>query len=502
MDIEDNLGIAPIIMAVMLYVIHGRAEHIPETITFENLIDIAVICDHYRCGDTISPWDKVWMKQPKLEKLVLLPAYLDWLFIAHVFRNQELFGKITKELARNVVRTEDGKFGVMIGGDVRKMHNRLPEEIICKACRVSEPVIWSNIDTDDMANEHAKAVKDIIRVCHQTYDMYQDDSTVWCKHGQEYCDRIVFAFLHMELSELGLLEKENMHRKQPDIQGNRSFDSTVDNFKNLWTSIRQNLGNVTVDGIHHLDCIEPAEEKVKMFDPCLGNIASLTLESYQHFGVVKWWSVLPDDIDIKPPYARTDRCAYVVICPYGDLEIYYSSLGIAFRVSSHAVRTASPILRHLLERACGFLTQSRRMQDLSYYSIQRHKLTIDEAYNPVVLSVVFYALHGLGKKIPHKIDCEHLYDLAVLCEKYQCASIMLPWCLCWIEGLRQTLDRPMDGKWLYIAWVFGLDDIFQTLTRWFTANAFTEGYGDFLIIEDKQHIIALGKHIPREILCM
>jgi hypothetical protein len=44
----------------------------------------------------MSPWDKVWIEQPKLEKLVLLPA----------FRNQVLFGKITNELARNVVRTE------------------------------------------------------------------------------------------------------------------------------------------------------------------------------------------------------------------------------------------------------------------------------------------------------------------------------------------------------------------------------------------------------------
>jgi hypothetical protein len=95
----------------------------------------------------------------------------------------------------------------MIGDEVRKMYNRFLEQIICKARRAMKPVTWANIDTDDMATQQAKAVEDIIRVCHQTYDMYHDDNTVRCKYGQEYCDRIVFAFLHMEFVEIVMLEK-------------------------------------------------------------------------------------------------------------------------------------------------------------------------------------------------------------------------------------------------------------------------------------------------------
>ncbi|KAF8248478.1 hypothetical protein K440DRAFT_625690 [Wilcoxina mikolae CBS 423.85] len=127
LDIDDKLGIDPTNMAVVLYAIHGRSEHFPETITFEKLLEIAVICEHYRCAEMMSPWDKLWMKLPELEKLVLQPGYEDWLFIARVFGNQELFGRITKQLARNVVKTEDGKLGVMVREEVKKMHSRLPE---------------------------------------------------------------------------------------------------------------------------------------------------------------------------------------------------------------------------------------------------------------------------------------------------------------------------------------------------------------------------------------
>jgi hypothetical protein len=131
MLIGDDLGFDPTAMAVVLYAIHGRTEHIPETIEFENLLDIATICDYYDCAVAMTPWIKTWMQS--LEKFALVSGYEAWLFVAYVFGNEEMFGKITKAFIRNGVITEDGEFGVMINGKVRKMHSHLPEGITRKS---------------------------------------------------------------------------------------------------------------------------------------------------------------------------------------------------------------------------------------------------------------------------------------------------------------------------------------------------------------------------------
>ncbi|KAF8535224.1 hypothetical protein BDD12DRAFT_938688 [Trichophaea hybrida] len=494
-DIDDKVGINPTTMAVVLYVIHARAEHIPETITFEEIRDIAVFCDHYCCAGVVSPWNMLWMKRPELQELVLRPGYEDWLFIAHVFGDQEVFGKVTKRLARDVVKVEEEELGVTvtIGDRVKKMDSRLPEQIF-----------------HDIAAEHVKAVENILSVCRQTYDLYHDNTTIKCKHGQKYCDRIVFSSLHLELTQLGLLSRGHIRRIQRG-QEYRSLYSMIDDFKNVWSSIRQSLAKVSVDCDHQADCVEPPEEKVKIFDSCLDNIASLTLESYHSVsgyherktsaGALTWNGVIEQDVVVQQPSYKFVQSfnKYVSICAYGDLEITYSSVQITFRVSSHAVRSASPILRDLMEKKRGFRA-GRKSSYGDDDSPQLDKLRVSGNYDATVLTVVFYAIHGLGKKIPNAIDVSQLYEIAAVCEELRCVTIVQPWCNYWVEKLRPTVGKPENGGWLYIAWVFGLDDIFQTVTRRFLTSGFAGGYGRYIILEDEKHSIELGEHISREVI--
>jgi len=125
MPIGEDLGFDPTAMAVVLCVLHGRASYIPDTIDFENLLEIAIICDYYDCAAAMSPWDKTWM-QP-LQKLSTESGYEDWLFLAWVFENQEVFEQMTKTFARNGVKTKDGEFGVVVRGEVKRMYTHLPE---------------------------------------------------------------------------------------------------------------------------------------------------------------------------------------------------------------------------------------------------------------------------------------------------------------------------------------------------------------------------------------
>ncbi|KAF8542323.1 hypothetical protein BDD12DRAFT_388300 [Trichophaea hybrida] len=373
MPIGEELSFDPTAMAVVLFVIHGRPDHIPESIEFENLLDIAVICDYYDCAPVMSPLDKAWI-QP-LEKLALELGYEDLLFVAYVFGQQELFAQTTKDFTRNGVMTEDGEFGVMAGGEVRKMHCHLPEGI-----------------TRDMSTHRALAGNGIAQVYRQTYDVYHDNSTVKCKCPREYCDKIVFGFLHMDLAELGLLGEDNEHNEQPDVHSSRTLESIIGDFTNSWNTIRQNLANVITGGQNHTNCIEPTDDLIKKFDLLLDGIPSLTITSYAKStmpaGDVTWDDMLGSYRrlrDITHPESFGEHDIYLEICPYGDLEIGYDSVTTAFLVSSHALRTASPVFRDFLGSTSAFAEHSCRhkTQDSPSSSqddsMQRYRFVVDTA---------------------------------------------------------------------------------------------------------------------------
>jgi len=118
---------------------------------------------------------------------------------------------------------------------------------------------------------------------------------------------------------------------------------------------------------------------------------------------------------------------------------------------------------------------------------------LDTVYDPAVVAVAVYAMHGQGNKIPDDIQFPYLYDLAVLCEDYRYASTMMPWCQNWIEKWRWAIEKPSYGGWLYIAWVFAV-------TKRLSRGAFREGNGRFVTLENKEQTLELGEYIPQMII--
>lgn len=118
---EAALRVNPAVICAMLYAIHGRLGELPETVTYEFLHDLAELCHHYQCAEALAPWVEIWMKSPELEKLVLLPGYEEWLYIACIFGLQEAFGRVTQRLAKNVVRDDDGNIRFFVAGEVKQL---------------------------------------------------------------------------------------------------------------------------------------------------------------------------------------------------------------------------------------------------------------------------------------------------------------------------------------------------------------------------------------------
>jgi len=491
MPIGDDLGFDSTAMAVVLYVIHERTEHIPKTIEFEHLHNIAIICDYYDCAAAMSPWNKAWMLP--LEKLVLESGYEDWLFIAYLFGNQELFGKITKAFARNGVQ-KNGEFSVMVKGAVMKMHSHLPEGI---SRTVSETIKLSTLTNvgiaGDMGLQRVKAGEDFVRVCCNMYDKYSDKRKVKCEHGQKYCDYIVFAALHMEGGLFEMKEKmqkrkkrkKKKHHNNAAVDTSRTLESIAGDFTKLLNAIRQDLGTMQIGGYCHSNCMPPLDQQAKKFDACLNSIARLKLTSYSKSCLpateMAWDAVLngknvSNNSPLNGPYTVVGSAKineiYVEICRYGDMEICYKTstpIDATFLVSSHALRTASPVFRDLFGPKPEYADHTRRrtMRVIPLDGEHHTKYAFDEVYDPTVLAFVFHALHGQVEMIPVDIQFPHLVELARVCEEYQCTSTLLPLCQKWIEQWRWTIKEPSYEDWLYIAWVLLLllNHIVFTLTR-------------------------------------
>jgi hypothetical protein len=120
----------PTALAVVFYVLHARANCLPETIAFEELLEVAYVCDYYDCAAAMVPLGERWMEQWK--EYIERPGYEGWLFLAWAFRDHKVFQTLTEKFSRNGV-FENGEFGVMVKTDpmeIVKLDDHLPQAIV------------------------------------------------------------------------------------------------------------------------------------------------------------------------------------------------------------------------------------------------------------------------------------------------------------------------------------------------------------------------------------
>lgn len=77
------------------------------------------------------------------------------------------------------------------------------------------------------------------------------------------------------------------------------------------------------------------------------------------------------------------------------------------------------------------------------------------------LLILFRIAHCQFRKIPSILEFKSILDVAVLCDKYDCVGLVKPWLALWLAKEKTEYEEPGHEEWLYIAWVFGLENIFQ-----------------------------------------
>lgn len=67
--------------------------------------------------------------------------------------------------------------------------------------------------------------------------------------------------------------------------------------------------------------------------------------------------------------------------------------------------------------------------------------------------------------VPSKVSPDTLFQVAILCEKYECFDLVDPWLEKWINRTKSTAMADETGTWLYISWAFGLKYLFSLVAE-------------------------------------
>lgn len=119
---EDDFDAMEIVMRVM----HQCNDMVPTTVEFDQLHDIAEVCDKYDLRETLKPWSLIW-SQPYLH-FVEQQGYERWLFISMVFRDESVLSRTTKHLMVDA-DLRSNKLTVASGIDIEE---GVPDNIIRK----------------------------------------------------------------------------------------------------------------------------------------------------------------------------------------------------------------------------------------------------------------------------------------------------------------------------------------------------------------------------------
>lgn len=135
------------------------------------------------------------------------------------------------------------------------------------------------------------------------------------------------------------------------------------------------------------------------------------------------------------------------------------------RVSSSSMIQASPVWRKLLSP-----TQDEDVEELRH-SIKRIDCTEDDSE---ALLILLNICHLNFQEVPHGVGYELLLLLALLCDKYDCVSLVQPWLTNERWLMQESEESMLPGKegWLRIAQIFELEVVFDKLVKHMARNVY------------------------------
>lgn len=163
----------------------------------------------------------------------------------------------------------------------------------------------------------------------------------------------------------------------------------------------------------------------------------------------------------------SDRRGYassrVDIDPHGDLilDLPPSDAQHSLRVASKALCLSSSVFRAMLGPSSKFQEGVKLRENAG--GSAAHISLDDDSYD--ALLIVMNAIHLQIRKMPTTVTVDLFYQIAVVCDKYDLAEILVPWVKMWTDRFQDVAKKPGYERWFLISWVFRQSKIFSNVTR-------------------------------------
>lgn len=154
----------------------------------------------------------------------------------------------------------------------------------------------------------------------------------------------------------------------------------------------------------------------------------------------------------------------------GDLKLLlqHREEWVTFQVSSKAMSLASPVWRAMLDPNGPFRESQSDNSEIIFP---------DD--DPEALLILLSAAHLRFQEVPKHLSFERLLNVCVLCDKYDCITLVRPWIFEWKVRQIVPTDWELYEEWLFIAWTMGDEATFKRVGRSMILRATTDESGAF-----------------------
>lgn len=154
----------------------------------------------------------------------------------------------------------------------------------------------------------------------------------------------------------------------------------------------------------------------------------------------------------------------LVIDPEGDL--YMKLDGGSLKVCRKAISLSSPVFLAML----GVNSKFKEATDMT---LDRDGVQIvlfeDDKFE--TMTIIARIIHLQNDNVPVSMTFKQLYQVAVLCDKYDLKRCLGPWTNIWATPYLDCYARPGYEEWLFMSIVFRFDGLFKEVTRHLVINS-------------------------------
>ncbi|CAG8974922.1 hypothetical protein HYALB_00006709 [Hymenoscyphus albidus] len=157
--------------------------------------------------------------------------------------------------------------------------------------------------------------------------------------------------------------------------------------------------------------------------------------------------------NLSSPFSFPDADRTILVTHEGQL--------VVGQVSSAAMSRASPVWKKFITPPFSRLVPTSRSETPTSEFSSAESITSED--DSEALLILLKIAHVQFANIPTKLPFDKLLAVAVLVDLYDCVELIMPWVQSWVAD--EATESMKDGQesWLFIAWVFGREEVFVNL---------------------------------------